>query len=61
MDRLSANTRLPIRDAVVFKRSYAHRDFMADYHSYKGNACLANNAHPGKPPFQPTLKSKKSR
>ena len=32
-----------LREAVVLKRLYAHRDFDADYNSYKGNAYgLAN-------------------
>jgi len=32
-----------IRNHVVFKRSYAHNDFIADYHAFKGNAYgLAN-------------------
>jgi phytoene desaturase len=32
-----------IRDHVVFKRSYAHKDFMADYNAFRGNAYgLAN-------------------
>jgi phytoene desaturase len=32
-----------IRDHIVFKRSYAHRDFVQDYNAFKGNAYgLAN-------------------
>jgi phytoene desaturase len=32
-----------IRDHIVFKRSYAHQDFAADYNAFKGNAYgLAN-------------------
>jgi phytoene desaturase len=32
-----------IRDSIVYKRSYAHRDFVSDYHAFKGNAYgLAN-------------------
>ncbi len=27
-----------IRENVVYKRSYAHNDFIADYHAFKGNA-----------------------
>lgn len=31
------------RENIVYKRSYAHRDFIADYHAFKGNAYgLAN-------------------
>lgn len=43
MDRLEDLTGQKIRDAVVYKRSFAHNDFKADYHAYKGNAYgLAN-------------------
>ncbi len=43
MDRLEAITGESIRPYIDFKRSYAHRDFIADYHSFKGNAYgLAN-------------------
>jgi phytoene desaturase len=32
-----------IRDAIIYKRSYAHKDFISDYHAFKGNAYgLAN-------------------
>jgi phytoene desaturase len=31
------------RENIVYKRTYAHRDFIADYHAFKGNAYgLAN-------------------
>jgi phytoene desaturase len=43
MSRLEALTGQSIRDHLVFKRSYAHRDFAKDYNSFKGNAYgLAN-------------------
>jgi phytoene desaturase len=43
MERLEKYTGENIREAVVFKRSYAHADFAADYHAFKGNAYgLAN-------------------
>lgn len=43
MERLERYTGENIRDAVVFKRSYAHTDFVSDYHAFKGNAYgLAN-------------------
>jgi len=43
MDRLEGLTGQSIRDAVVYKRSYAHADFIQDYHAFKGNAYgLAN-------------------
>ena len=43
MDRLEARTGQSVRDRIVVKRSYAHRDFVADYHALGGNAYgLAN-------------------
>jgi phytoene desaturase len=43
MDRLEDLTGQTVRDSVVYKRSYAHRDFKDDYNAFKGNAYgLAN-------------------
>ena len=43
MDRFEKRTGFPLRERILFKRSYAHRDFMKDYHAFKGNAYgLAN-------------------
>ena len=43
MDRLEALAGQSVRDRIVVKRSYAHRDFTADYHALGGNAYgLAN-------------------
>ncbi len=43
MERLERLTGQSIRDAVVYCRSFAHADFVADYHAFKGNAYgLAN-------------------
>jgi phytoene desaturase len=43
LDRFEKLTGQSIRDHIVFKRSYAHNDFIADYNAFKGNAYgLAN-------------------
>jgi phytoene desaturase len=43
MDRLEQHCGTDLRKNVVYKRSYAHRDFVSDYHAFKGNAYgLAN-------------------
>ncbi len=43
VDRFEAITGHAIRDHIIYKRSYAHRDFKKDYHAFKGNAYgLAN-------------------
>jgi phytoene desaturase len=43
MERFERLTSQSIREHVTYKRSYAHADFVADYHAFKGNAYgLAN-------------------
>ncbi|MBN8578532.1 MAG: phytoene desaturase [Cytophagales bacterium] len=43
MDRFEHLIGQPLRPHIVVKRSYAHNDFMNDYHAFKGNAYgLAN-------------------
>lgn len=43
MDRLEDHTGDELRPHVIYKRSYAHEDFKADYNAFKGNAYgLAN-------------------
>lgn len=43
MERLEKLTGQSIRSHVIYKRSFAHRDFERDYHAFKGNAYgLAN-------------------
>lgn len=43
MDRMEHRLGYTIRDRIVYKRSYAHKEFIQDYHSFKGNAYgLAN-------------------
>jgi phytoene desaturase len=61
MDRLERLTGQSVRDAVVVKRSYAHREFIADYNSYKGNAYGLANTLPQTAVFKPRLKAKKVR
>jgi phytoene desaturase len=43
MERLEKITGESIKDHIIFKRSYAHNDFIADYNAFRGNAYgLAN-------------------
>jgi phytoene desaturase len=44
---------------VVFKRSYAHNDFKADYHAYRGNAYGLANTLLQTAILKPQLKNKK--
>lgn len=59
MDRFEKLTGQEIRSAVVFKRSYAHKEFTADYHSFKGNAYGLANTLMQTAILKPSLKSKK--
>ena len=59
MDRLEERCGHPIREHVVYKRSYAHQDFKADYHAYKGNAYGLANTLRQTAILKPSLKSKK--
>lgn len=43
MDRFERRMGVPVRDHIVYKRQYAHREFIEDYNAFKGNAYgLAN-------------------
>jgi phytoene desaturase len=59
MERLEKYCGTSIRDSVVYKRSYAHRDFKQDYHAFKGNAYGLANTLMQTALLKPTLKSKK--
>lgn len=59
MDRLEKLTGQSVRDAVIYKRSYAHRDFKKDYNAYKGNAYGLANTLKQTAILKPSLKNKK--
>lgn len=59
MERLEKYTGENIREAVVFKRSYAHADFAADYHAFKGNAYGLANTLLQTAFLKPKMKSRK--
>jgi phytoene desaturase len=59
MDRLEKKLGQPVRDAVVVKRSFAHRDFENDYHSFKGNAYGLANTLKQTAILKPSCRSKK--
>ena len=61
MTRLEAHCGHPIRPHVVVKRSYAHRDFVADYHAFRGNAYGLANTLRQTALLKPALKSSKVR
>ena len=59
MDRLERLTGQEIRGKVVYKRSFAHRDFISDYHAFKGNAYGLANTLLQTAFLKPKLKSDK--
>jgi len=59
LDRLENLTQQDIRKHVVYKRSYAHSNFIEDYHAYKGNAYGLANTLTQTAILKPSLKSKK--
>ncbi len=59
MDRFERLTGQSIRDAVVYKRSYAMADFKADYHAFRGNAYGLANTLLQTAILKPSLKNKK--
>lgn len=59
MERLEKLTGQEVRNSVVYKRSYAHRDFISDYHAYKGNAYGLANTLRQTAFLKPKLRSKK--
>lgn len=58
MDRLEKYCGTSIRDSIVFKRSYAHKDFKNDYHAFKGNAYGLANTLMQTAILKPSLKNK---
>lgn len=58
MQRLEQKVGHNIRDAIVYQRSYAYRDFERDYHAFKGNAYGLANTLRQTAFRKPSLKSK---
>ena len=61
MDRLERLTGQTIRERVVVKRSYAHRDFARDYHALGGNAYGLANTLTQTAILRPRLRSRRVR
>ena len=61
LDRLEGLTGQAIRDRIVVKRSYAHRDFSADYNALGGNAYGLANTLRQTAVLRPRLRSRKVR
>ncbi|GAB3784947.1 phytoene desaturase family protein [Spirosoma horti] len=59
MDRLEAYVGEDIRSHIIFKRSYAHRDFKQDYNAFRGNAYGLANTLRQTALLKPSLKNKR--
>lgn len=59
IERLEDNLGENIRNHIVYKRSYAHSNFISDYNSFKGNAYGLANTLMQTAILKPSLKSKK--
>jgi len=59
LNRFEKITGQEIRNSIVVKRGYAHQDFIADYHSFKGNAYGLANTLSQTAFFKPAMQSKK--
>lgn len=59
MRRLEKRLGTNIQDAVVYKRCYAHNDFVADYNAFKGNAYGLANTLTQTAILKPSIKNKK--
>ena len=59
MNRLEVYVGENVRDHIVFKRSYAHRDFISDYNAFRGNAYGLANTLMQTAILKPSLKNKR--
>lgn len=59
IERLEKRLKQNIRDAIVYKRSYAHKDFISDYNAFKGNAYGLANTLNQTAILKPSVKNKK--
>jgi phytoene desaturase len=59
IERIESLTGEAIREHVIYKRSFAHRDFESRYHAYKGNAYGLANTLLQTAVFKPSLKNPK--
>ncbi len=59
MERLETITGQKIKEDVIYKRAYAHNDFISDYNAFKGNAYGLANTLRQTAILKPALKNKK--
>lgn len=59
VSRMESRLNQSIRESIVFKKTYAHSNFIEDYNSYKGNAYGLANTLNQTAILKPSIKSKK--
>lgn len=59
INKIEQHTNQSISDNVVYKRSFAYRDFVSDYNSFKGNAYGLANTLKQTAILKPSIKNKK--
>lgn len=59
IDRIEKITGENIRGHIIFKRSYAHNDFISDYNAFRGNAYGLANTIRQTANLKPSIVSKK--
>ncbi len=59
LDRLERLTGQSIKNHIIYKRTFAHKDFIEDYNAFKGNAYGLANTLTQTAFLKPKLKSKK--
>ena len=59
MERLEIYCKQNIRDSINYKKSYCVKDFIADYHSFKGNAYGLANTLLQTANLKPSIRNKK--
>jgi phytoene desaturase len=59
VERFEQKTGEPVKDAIVYKRSYAISDFKNDYNAFKGNAYGLANTLLQTAVLKPSCRSKK--
>ncbi len=61
IDRLEKQLGQSVRDAIVYKKSFAHSDFVSEYHAFRGNAYGLANTLRQTAVLKPGCRSKKVR
>ena len=59
VNRMEKHIGQNITDSIIFKKNYAHSDFVNDYNSFRGNAYGLANTLLQTAVFKPSIKSKK--